>query len=102
MYYRTSEFDAGFGMQPSAISEPTRGGARHAETRWRAAVRTIGHLAKRVADAYRQRRNDRRAWIALDMMDDHMLRDLGINRTDFGPRGRDHAFRSWSRMTRWC
>ena len=101
MFHRTSEFDAGFGLQPGTRSQPAP-----ADVRGRAAsprgttVRVITDLAERVALAYRQRRNRRAQRLALDAMSDQMLRDIGIARTRFGACRSDDPLHRWSRMDR--
>jgi uncharacterized protein YjiS (DUF1127 family) len=99
MFYRTSEYDAAFGVQtatspaPEPIEFPNE-----TVSPWRAAVRVIGNLAQSVASAHRQRRAHRAALLAVDRLDDHMLRDIGLSRRDYGALGIDAAFRSLSRI----
>jgi uncharacterized protein YjiS (DUF1127 family) len=101
MFHRTSEFDAGFGLQPGTRSEAAPADVRgQTASPWRAAVRAITDMAKRVALAYRQRRNRRAQRLALDAMSDQMLRDIGITRTRFGACRSDDPLQSWSRVDR--
>lgn len=98
MFYRTSEYEAAFGVQARTSPEP----AIPLETAspWRRAIGTVGKLAELVAVAYRRRRAERAIRLTLSGLDDHLLRDIGITRKDFGALGIGDAFRSWSKIDR--
>lgn len=102
MFYRTSEYEAAFGALPNTNPEPLRVEVpSEAASPWRRVVRAMSESAKSVVLAYRRRRAHRAALLAIDRLNDHMLRDIGITRADYSALGIDSAFRSSSRMNRW-
>ena len=97
MFYRTSEFDAGFGVQPGEATAPGQSGtADRAAPSWLAAVRAAVHSGAR---AIGRRQAHRPVRLSLDAMSNHMLRDIGLNRVDLGALGGD-PFRPSSRTGR--
>lgn len=98
MFYRTSEFDAGFGVQPDEITELKRAdGPGRPASPWRRTIEAFGQWS---AHAIRRRQTHRPARLTLDGLSDHMLSDLGLTRTDLGALGGAEAFRSRSRSGR--
>ena len=95
MFYRTSEFDAGFGVQPDEIpGQKQAEGPDHRKSAWRRAVDAVVDSGTR---AIRRRPARRPQRLTLDGLSNHMLRDLGLTRADLGALGGMDASRPWSR-----
>ena len=90
MFYRTSEFDAGFGVQTSKTPEPEGATSQgEAASPWR---RTVHGIVEWGARTGRRGQAHRPVRLAPDGLSDHMLRDLGISRIDLGVLGGGNPF----------
>ena len=68
-------------------------GRRRADVVWR--------MMKRVVEVYSQWRLRRQTARALSALDDRMLKDLGLTRSDLGAYGGDDDIRQWHTIHRW-
>jgi len=53
-------------------------------TAWQRIVQTIAEAAQRVTEAAARARRQRKLMRELEELDDHMLRDIGVHRTEIG------------------
>ena len=98
MFHRTSEFDAGFGVQTSRTPEPEGATSQgEAESPWRRTFRGVAQWGVRTG---RRRQAYRPVRLASEGLSDHMLRDLGISRIDLGVLGGGDPFGPRSGMIR--
>jgi uncharacterized protein YjiS (DUF1127 family) len=64
-------------------------------------VDAVWRTMKRAVEAYARWRISRQTARALSALDDNMLKDLGLTRSDLGAYGGDDDIRRWHTIHRW-
>ena len=101
MFNQTSEFEAAFGVQPPVTPERTPTGEPEGVASTRQSIAgAIVRSAQRLIATFSEWRLRRQTARALSALDDKMLKDLGLTRSDLGAYGGADDIR-WRTIHRW-
>jgi uncharacterized protein YjiS (DUF1127 family) len=101
MFKQTSEFEAAFGVQPQVRADLAGvSDAGHTEAPSRAIADKFRHAVAGIAAVFKQWRLRGETRRILSSLDDRMLKDLGLTRSDLGAYGGADDIR-WDTIYRW-